>query len=93
MVEIKMTFLFHDEDVWTWYCLRTLRKAATVRHQKHIHDVLRIDRELRMCKFFSDHAVPFMCSEDSQIAEVSQGIDVCAAGCYCLHAAPRQRAV
>jgi len=63
MVEIKMTFLFHDEDVWTWYCLRTFRKAATVRHQKHIHDVLRIDRELRMCKFFSDHAVPFMCSE------------------------------
>jgi hypothetical protein len=32
-----------------------------VRHQKRIHDVLRFHREIRMCKFFLDHAVPFMC--------------------------------
>ena len=58
-----MNFVFHQEDWWTWNCLRTFRKPATVRHQKRIHDVLRIGREIRMCQFFLDHAVPFMCSE------------------------------
>jgi len=60
-VERKMKFVFHQQDWWTWNCLRTFRKPATVPHQKRIHDVLRFHREIRMCKFFLDHAVPFMC--------------------------------
>jgi len=69
-VETKMKFLFHQEDEWTWNCLRTFRKSATVRHQKRIHDILRVDREIRMCKFFLDHAVPFMCYKGIMLSEI-----------------------
>jgi len=62
-VDIKMKYTFRVEDWHTWNCLRTFRKSWTVRHQKRIHDVLRIERELRMCTFFLDHAVPFLCAQ------------------------------
>ena len=62
-VDRKMKHIFRVEDWHTWNCLRTFRKSWTVRHQKRLQDVLRIDREVRMCKFFLDRAVPFLCSE------------------------------
>jgi len=60
-VDRKMHHIFRVEDWHTWNCLRTFRKSATVRHQKRIHDELRLDRELRMSKFFLDHAAPWLC--------------------------------
>jgi len=68
-VERKMHFLFHQEDEWTWNCLRTFRKVATVRHQKHVHDVLRFYREIRMFKFFIDHVVPFLCYKGTMLSD------------------------
>jgi len=35
-VDIKMNHIFRVEDWYTWNCLRTFRKPATVRHQKRM---------------------------------------------------------
>jgi len=60
-VDRKMHHIFRVDDWHTWSCLRTFKKPATVRHQKRIHDGLRSDRELRMSKYFLDHAAPWLC--------------------------------
>jgi len=60
-VHEKMSVVWRNADWWTVSCVRIFKKPATVRHQKHIHDELRIERQLRMSNFFLEHAAPFLC--------------------------------
>jgi len=54
-VREEMVLLFRMGDWWTVGCMRTFKKPSMVQHQKRIHD------ELRVGKFFFDHAAPWMC--------------------------------
>jgi len=60
-VHENMHLILRDRDWWTVSCVRIFKKPATVRHQKRIHDEVRIDRQIHMSNFFLEHAAPFLC--------------------------------